>query len=236
MNTKSVVLASIVVPCISLGLLAISSAVAAKPAAGRTCMKKQVGSTAKAGKLKCKKVGRSFRWVAVATPRPATAPVIAPTPAPAPTTPPARAGSDRNAPIPLGQSAALGDGWGLVVVAFTPDATAAVLAENMFNDPPSAGRQYSMARVSATNGTSAADNFDGSYRLRAVGPSGVALSTFENSCGVIPDPISNATVFPGGNVTGNVCWSVATGDVGGLVLFDKYFLSSSADWTFLSLH
>ena len=106
------------------------------------------------------------------------------------------------------------------VVSSTPDATAAVLAENQFNDPPKAGEQFFIARVTATYIGSGSDTFDGTFRLRAVGASAVSYATFENSCGVIPDRISDAEVFTGGTITGNVCWAVRSSDATSLVLYD----------------
>jgi hypothetical protein len=159
----------------------------------------------------------------------APAPTPAPTPAPAP-----RAGSTRESPIPLGQAQSVSDGWTMRAVSFTPDATAAVLAENMFNDPPAAGKQFAIARVEASNATTAPASFGGSFRLRAVGPSNVSFSTFSNSCGVIPDPISSTQVFPGGTIAGNVCWEVPTSDVGGLVMYDSASYSAST-WTYFAL-
>lgn len=134
--------------------------------------------------------------------------------------PPPPAQGTRTNPYPVGADIQLGDGWRMKVVSSTPDATAAVLAENMFNDPPRAGEQFFIARVTATYIGSGSDTFDGSYRLRAVGASSVSYSTFENQCGVIPDPISSAEVFSGGAITGNVCWAVRSSDASTLVLYD----------------
>ena len=46
------------------------------------------------------------------------------------------------------------------------------------------------------------DLFDASYRLRVVGPTSVSYSTFENSCGAIPDKITDAEVFTDGTIQG----------------------------------
>ncbi len=172
-----------------------------------------------------KRVASGWRTVAAAPAPPAPAPA----PAPAP-----RAGSSRENPVPLGQAQGLSDGWTMKVLSFTPDATAAVLAENMFNDPPAAGTQFSIARVEATNTSTSPGSFGGSFRLRAVGPSNVTFTTFNNSCGVIPDPISSTQVFPGGVIAGNVCWQVPTTDVAGLVMYDADAISSSS-WTYFAL-
>lgn len=192
--------------------------------AGRTGQRIRVVVTLRGS---AKRVASGWRTVA-ATPAP-PAPAPAPTPTPAP-----RAGSSRENPVPLGQAQGLSDGWTMKVLSFTPDATAAVLAENMFNDPPVAGSQFSIARVEATNTATSPGSFGGTFRLRAVGPSNVTFTTFNNSCGVIPDPISTTQVFPGGVIAGNVCWEVPTSDVGGLVMYDADAISSSS-WTYFAL-
>ncbi len=128
----------------------------------------------------------------------------------------------------------MADGWTISVVSYTPDATTAVLAENMFNDPPAAGNVFAITRVTALNGGASPGSFGGSYRLRAVGSSNVAYSTFGNSCGVIPDRLSSTYVFPGGSITGNVCWEVPTGDAATLVMFDADQYSADK-WTYFAL-
>lgn len=133
---------------------------------------------------------------------------------------PPRPVGTRTNPIPLGAVAALGDGWRLTVVSTTPYANDVVAAHNQFNDPPAAGRQFYIVRVRAAYVGNRSDSFGASYRLRAVGTSAVSYSTFEDSCGVIPDEVTSATVFPGGTIEGNVCWSVRSSDVESLVMYD----------------
>ncbi len=128
----------------------------------------------------------------------------------------------------------MADGWTISVVSYTPDATTAVLAENMFNDPPAAGNVFSITRVTALKGGASPGSFGGSYRLRAVGSSNVSYSTFDNWCGVIPGPLSSTDVFPGGSITGNVCWEVPTGDAATLVMFDADEYSADK-WTYFAL-
>ena len=60
-------------------------------------------------------------------------------------------------------------------------------------------------------------------------------STFEHSCGVIPDEIVDAAVFPGGGVSGNVCFEVPAGDAGTLVLVDVGESIDTADRRFFAL-
>lgn len=175
--------------------------------------------TAKSGRwfarVVCVRAGRAtIRFSVVALPK------AVPTPTPRPTpTPPPTLGSREN-PYSVGTPVDLGDGWRMKVEGSSPDATAAVLAENQFNDPPQAGHQFYMARVTATYLGSGSDSFDGTFRLRAVGTAAVAYSTFDNSCGVYPDQISSTEVFTGGTITGNVCWEVRTTDAASLLMFD----------------
>jgi hypothetical protein len=159
-----------------------------------------------------------------------------PTP-PAPSAPPAQPVGTRANPYPLGTPVPLGDGWTMRVLGTTPNATSAVLAENMFNDPPAPGFQFFIVRVEATfNGQGSSRGFDGSYRLRAVGAGGVSYSTFEDRCGVIPNEISDAEVFTGGTVVGNECWAVRSSDVGSLVMYDDPLLGNDANHKFFALH
>lgn len=132
-----------------------------------------------------------------------------------------RAPGGRLKPYPLGTAVQLVDEWRMQVVSSDPDADAEIAAENQFNDPPEAGRQFFMVRVRATWAGSGSSRFEGSYRLRALGAaSGVTYSTFEDSCGVIPDELEDPEVFSGGTIEGNVCFSVREQDVSGLTVFD----------------
>lgn len=151
-----------------------------------------------------------------------------------------RISGTRANPLPIGTSSVIADQyypdqtWRVHVEDITPNANAIVANENMFNDPPAAGKQFFIARVSATYTGPGSDRFDGSYRLRAVGNSAVSYSTFENSCGVIPNEISDTETFTGGTVTGNVCWEVQSSDTGSLVMFDSSQLQSGR--VYFALH
>ena len=58
-------------------------------------------------------------------------------------------------PVPFGTTFRLGNGWSLKVDSITPDATAIVMAENMFNKAPAPGGQFFIATVTLTNVSSA---------------------------------------------------------------------------------
>lgn len=126
----------------------------------------------------------------------------------------------RENPIPMGTSMTISDGWTVTVLSVTPDATRAILQENQFNDQPGPGNQFFMARVRASYSGSGSDTFGGSYRLRAVGPSSVGYSTFENSAGVIPDPLPGSELFTGGSIEGNIAWQIKSSDANSLVMYD----------------
>ena len=166
-----------------------------------------------------------------ATNTPIPTATLEPTSTPDPTATPGRVGVSRNHPIPFGQSPGPPDSneFILVVTDVIEDATQLVLDENSFNYPPLEGYQFFIVRVKVHNVGTEAQTFDASYRLRAVGESSVEYSQFSESCGTIPDEFdSYRDVFDGGELSGNICFSVKASDVGTLVLYDdgEAFLDS----------
>ena len=101
-------------------------------------------------------------------------------------------------------------GWDITIHSTNQDATAAVLAENQFNDPPAPGRQFVMADVSTTyTGTDTGTPWiDLSFRILG-SANNVFGSASADSCGVIPNALSDTgELYPGGSSRGNVCVSV----------------------------
>ncbi len=135
-------------------------------------------------------------------------------------------------PIPIGQPAAIGDGWELTVLSVTPDATDLVLAENTYNDPPAADHQFFIANVRITYTGDDSDTFYG-WGMSAVGQSAVAYTQFDDDCGSIPNELSSRELFTGGTIEGNLCWSIATSDADSLVLYDSD--QRSGERVFLSM-
>lgn len=146
--------------------------------------------------------------------------------------PPPPPGSSRDNPVPLGTYAPIPSsavvvpaGWQMRINAVTPDATALVLAANMFNDPPAAGHQFFMFSVSFQwTGQGSADAGDADLYLSAVGASNVSYNSSSADCGVLPDPdytlvTAGVSVFTGGTVTGNECFSIVQPDASSLVVF-----------------
>jgi hypothetical protein len=166
------------------------------------------------------------RCGAFVQPMAVTPPVPTPTPAPI-------AGATRANPVPLGQSARVGD-WTLTVTGISADAWPAIQSANMYNDPPTAGQQFFMIAVAATYLGSGSDHLDSGLTMHAVGSLNVGYTTFSNSCGVLPEPnlyMTDPEVFTGGMVSGNAaCWAISASDASSLVMYFQPFLSGATVW------
>ena len=172
----------------------------------------------------------STRTVSMTAPRFVTATFVnRPTSPPTPPAPPPPALGTRSNPVPLGAPVAISvnsgaEHWRLRIISTQPDATAAVLAENQFNDPPASGNQFFIATVGVdyVTGTQAHNPLGLAWDLRAVGTSNVVYTVFgsTSSCGVIPDDITDkGDLLPGGSMVGNICWSVPSSEAGTLISF-----------------
>lgn len=126
--------------------------------------------------------------------------------------------SNQDDRTPLGAYVNFDGVWRVAIIDTVPDATDLVLDENMYNERPDAGWQFFMATVSVENTGSKPDVFAASYLLRAIGESGQEYTTFDDYCGVVPDPFPGDAIPPGTVHTGNICWSVRTEDVNALVM------------------
>jgi len=139
----------------------------------------------------------------------------------------------RKDPIPRGQSVEIGD-WTVEIVGFRQNANEIVAAENQFNDPPAVGRQFVIATMEITYHGS--DIGDLTYlQFKAVGESNVAYTTFDDSCGVVPnDPYSVSDIFTDGTVKVNYCWSVKSSDVKSLLIYGEELLNFDDEPVFLN--
>mgnify|MGYP001162359825 CR=1 FL=1 len=119
----------------------------------------------------------------------------------------ASASADRLNPNASGAAAPIGGGWVLTVNGFNPDGTAAVLAENQFNDPPPDGHVFYLVDVTLVN--EGLEKKDPSLwvDINAVGAGNLEYD--KSDCGVAPDELDRSSaIFPGGWVRGNVCFVV----------------------------
>ncbi len=121
-------------------------------------------------------------------------------------------------PIERASPGMVGD-WRVSVNSLDLDATAAILAENQFNDPPASGFTYVLVGLEATNeGSESADPWR-DIRSKVLGESRVAYEGFETYCGVIPDDVTAVgDVEPGTTVSFNMCWAVGRDDIESLLL------------------
>lgn len=150
-------------------------------------------------------------------------------------------GSFREQPLPIGVSARIAEGWEAKVLSATPNATSVVLRENRFNSPPEPGHQFYMVRISLTY---VADGpvepgpkpYWRAGQFKLVGNANVAYSRgLANSCGVVPDALPTTEVFPGGTITGNICWEVPSAEADSLVLYNEYLFPGGPVQTYFGL-
>jgi hypothetical protein len=136
--------------------------------------------------------------------------------------PSAKSGSLKH-PIPIGLSADLGNGWRVRVVGAVPNANQQVLATDPSNNPPPAGKQFYMVKLAASLRGKKAKYLNAGFRFRSVSKSKKVYTTFNDSCGLLPDTdleTENRQTLPGGKVSGNICWTVRTTDVPRLIMFN----------------
>ena len=128
-------------------------------------------------------------------------------------------GTTRDNPVPIGTAADMPNGWRIAVLSVTPNANKLIDEQRSYrSDPPDEGHQYFIARLSIVRIGEGAKHLDTDFE--AVGGSNVAYGAYDGCPWYVPDRLRWTTeVFPGGSVTGNVCWQVRVGDVGSLVMF-----------------
>lgn len=131
---------------------------------------------------------------------------------------PSAAVGTRQNPAPAGSTIKLGE-YSVSLGVTATNANDAVAAENQFNEPPVAGRQFLMVPVTATyNGSESglpwldlSVNFVGSAG-NTYGGSG----STDDYCGVIPVALSDqGEIYGGATSAGNVCVSVPSAEIEG---------------------
>lgn len=125
-------------------------------------------------------------------------------------------GTTRDNPAPIGTAIDAPNGWRITVLSVTPNANKLIDEHNYFYTPPDRDHQYFVARLSVVRIGDSAKRLDRDFD--AVGGSNVAYDTgckYES----VPKPLERKEIFPGGSVTGNICWHVRSGDVPSLVMF-----------------
>jgi hypothetical protein len=143
----------------------------------------------------------------------------------------------RDDPLEIGTRIEMGD-WTLAVTDVELDATEAVMDEFEFNDPPVDGRQFVMLSVDATyEGDDSGEAWiDFSWAI--VGGAGNTFGTgMDDYCGLIPDPLDDTgETFPGGEISGNVCISVASDQLEGATIRVEELMSFDDTRAFYALN
>lgn len=114
------------------------------------------------------------------------------------------------------------NGYSYKLVSVTPDASEAILAENEFNEQPADGEQFVMIRIEATRTADADALFGPESALRLSGPGDVTYTTFDNSCGVLPEQWAETPELTvDESREGNICFAVPAEDVDALVMYEE---------------
>ncbi|MGI9602822.1 MAG: hypothetical protein ACR2QE_13125 [Acidimicrobiales bacterium] len=138
---------------------------------------------------------------------------------------------DRLAPIAVGQPAEAGD-WTVQIAAVDLDGTDSVLAASEFNDEPPAGFEYVLIQYEAAfDGNEASSSNDARPDLLTE-----ANVSIDAGCSVSLDDEFDAftDVFPGGSLSGTVCFLVPAEEIDGLTAFVRPDFFDD-DITFLAL-
>lgn len=145
---------------------------------------------------------------------------------------PAGAKGTHASPLGLGQVADLGEGWRLQILDVVADGSALVAAASEFNDPPPAGKTFSLVTVAVGYfGLEDPVSPFAGLTISAVGAANVQL---DNTCGSIPNDLSFlGDMFSGAVVTGNVCFVTTPDDAPALQVYAEPFFSSSGDEVYL---
>lgn len=123
------------------------------------------------------------------------------------------ADGSRNAPYPIGSTITSGE-WTVVVNSFNPDATAEILAESQFNDPPAEGSVYALANITGTytgddKGLPAA-----AIQIAFVTESGNTINSYDTFV-IVPEPLDSlGELYAGASSTGNIVLEIPAGDAG----------------------
>ena len=124
--------------------------------------------------------------------------------------------------MPVGSDAQIDDGWRLAVVWADPNQTEAILDAQRGDpdnlpEPPPAGTQFLLARVSVTRTDSEPGTFS-PYSLDLLAADGTIYDEAGPACGTLLDGLDATDVPEGETITGNVCWKLATSHVSRLLM------------------
>ena len=159
-----------------------------------------------------------------------------PAPPPPPPPPPPPQGTPQN-PVPVETAFQIDEGWRLTLLWADPNQTQAILDAQRGDpdnlpEPPPPGYQFLLARASVTRTNPEAATFS-PYSLDLAAASVTVYDDAGPACGTLVDPLEADQLADGQTATGNVCWKIATTDLGRMLMF--YTDPFSGGLTYFSL-
>lgn len=131
----------------------------------------------------------------------------------------------RDNPIPIGETAEIGDGWSLTINSVVIDAAAEVAAANEFNETAPDGQQFVLIEVTAAyNGDQQSSSAGIDVKALGEGTNNPVASYDANV--VPPEPqFVGGELFQGGEETGFLVFLIDSSDADTLVFFGQAFTS-----------
>lgn len=127
--------------------------------------------------------------------------------------------STRGNPVPLGQTARVGD-YEVTVLSAVANANDVVGNQSIYLEPVAPGNQYYVVTLSTTYVGAATGNPSFEFDYQAVGASNSSYSALTNSCGMLNNDFLGLTEqFPGATAESTVCWQVESDDADSLVMY-----------------
>jgi hypothetical protein len=114
----------------------------------------------------------------------------------------------------------LTDGWQFSVSNVEPDAFSLIKSALPSTAPAPPDQRYVLVGVQAIYAGQGSGVLS-AIRFGLLGKSGQAYDQLKNGCGLVPDAVPPTLIAPGTGIAGNVCFSVPSSDVDGLLLYDN---------------
>ena len=177
----------------------------------------------------------AFTPTSTITPAPAATPTPTSTPTPVPT------GTSRDNPVSLGESGTTHDDFMVWVVEVQKDAHDIVVQANENKhhyEDPLPNYVHILIRIKVKNLSADPQSLSKWNRMSVVGPSNLEFRQCHTPAGAgyypyeVPDEYDDERLmFQGGEIEGNLCFTVKSSDIDSLVMFDR----NESNWLFFAL-
>lgn len=132
-------------------------------------------------------------------------------------------GRNINQPMPIGLPIGFIDGTTVFVESVTENANQIIRRHDAWTEPPPSGHQFLLVEVKVSNQGDQPIDIYMVNGLSLVGKSKVSYDQ-GSDCWTFPNEIDTSrTIFPEGSLTGNICFTVKSSDVDGLVMYYETF-------------